>query len=271
MKLDSLFQTPGLNRAEFDLLRPGGFLDRYLGSAANGADGEKVKTEAEQLFRQLTSQNRDSVEKALQELHRKEPEVLRETAARLTRQEAEIMRGDPLLNKLSDAASTLRDLGRQALAVKAENVAGQDRNPGVMLAEVPFRLNDDAGDGRMQMFYRRSKGRQDGWSSRVILDLNTTRMGPVLGDLRFFGQDMTVNMFVEKQDLADYLEREAESLIDGLWSKGFRVKARFMVLPTPAQAAPRIHAERPEIAGENLDGEGGAHSGAGGRRLDIKG
>ncbi len=276
MKLDSLFQTPGLNKAEFELLRPGGFLDRYLGSAANGADGPggadsagaKVKTEADRLFRQLTSQNRDSVEKALQELGREEPETLRETAARLTRRESELMRGDPLLNRLSDAASTLRDLGRQALAVKAENVAGQDRNPGVMLAEVPFKLNDDAGDGRMQMFYRKSQGKQDGWSSRVILDLNTTRMGPVLGDLRFFGQDMVVNMFVESQDLAAYLEREAESLIDGLWGKGFRVKTRFMVLPaSPARTAPRIHAERPEIAGESVEED----VPAGTHRLDVKG
>ncbi len=271
MKLDSLFQTPGLNRAEFDLLRPGGFLDRYLDSAAAGENGERVKTEAGRLFRQLTSQNSETVEKALRELSEKEPEVLRETASRLMREEAETMRRDPVLNRLSDAASTLRDLGRQALAVKAENVAGQDRNPGVMLAEVPFKLNNDAGDGRMQMFYRRSKGRGDGWSSRVILDLNTTRMGPVLGDLRFFNQDMIVNMFVERQDLADYLESEAENLIDGLWGKGFKVKTRFMVLPTPAQAAPRIHAERPEIAGESLESGVSPRSEAGSHRLDVKG
>lgn len=280
-KLDSLFQTPGLNRAEFELLRPGGFLDKYLSSfgADFGADGTngtgggapkaaQIKTDAEQLFRQLTSQNPETIEKALRELPEKEPEVLRETASRLAREEAEAMRREPTLNKLADAASNLRDLGRQSLAVKAENIAGQDRNPGVMLAEVPFKLNDDAGDGRMQMFYRKSKGKGDSWSSRVILDLNTTRMGPVLGDLRFFGQDMVVNMFVEDQDLAGYLERESETLVDGLWAKGFRVKARFMVLPP--RTAPEIHAGRPEIAGEK-ENSGVESAVSSPHRLDVQG
>ena len=119
------------------------------------------------------------------------------------------------------------------------------------------------------MFYRRGRGKQEGWSSRVILDLNTTRMGSVLGDLRFFGQDMTVNIFVERQDLAGYLESESERLIDGLWAKGFRVKARFMVLPSRAESVPQIHASRPEIAGEDLSVS--PSSDAGVHRLDVKG
>ncbi|MCC8165898.1 MAG: hypothetical protein LIQ31_07060 [Planctomycetes bacterium] len=232
-KLDSLFQIPGLNRPETDLLRPSGFLDRYLGEQSPEADAARIKSEADALFRQLTSENSDSVKKAMAELKEKEPAVLKETASRLSERERETLRSDPLMGKLSDAATSLRDLGRQLLAVKAENLAGQDRNPGVMLAEVPLKFGDDTGDGRMQMFYRRSKGKNDGWAQRVILDLNTTRLGPVLGDMRFFNKDMILNLFVERHDLATYLESASEQLIDGLWVKGLRVNARFMVFPPP--------------------------------------
>ncbi|MCD7896533.1 MAG: hypothetical protein LUG50_07645 [Planctomycetaceae bacterium] len=275
-KLDSLFQIPGLNRPETDLLRPSGFLDRYLGAPSPEADAARIKSEADALFRQLTSENSDSVKKAMEELKGKEPAVLKETASRLSERERETLRSDPLMGKLSDAATSLRDLGRQLLAVKAENLAGQDRNPGVMLAEVPLKFGDDTGDGRMQMFYRRSKGKNDGWTQRVILDLNTTRLGPVLGDMRFFNKDMILNLFVERHDLATYLESASEQLIDGLWVKGFRVKARFMVPPPP----PPITAERPVIQGETDtsgggDKAGGTSSRTGSdtskKRLDIKG
>lgn len=277
-RLDSLFQIPGLNRPELELLKPSGFLERFLNSGADGADGGRIKSEASALLRQLTADNPEHVQRALQEVTRKEPAVLRETAARLTRMEAETVRSEPLLNRLSDAATSLRDLGRQLIAVKAENLAGQDRNPGVMLAEIPFKLNDDAGNGRMQMFYRRSKKKGDSWTSRVILDLNTTKMGPVLGDMRFFGNDMIVNMFVETPETASYLEKSAEDLIAGLSDKGFRVKTRFMVMPPPP-APVEIRAERPDIAGEEPAREGAESpaekSSSGGTsvcgRLDIQG
>jgi hypothetical protein len=251
-KLGALFQMPGLNRRELELLRPGGFLDRFLEGGADrpgGPGAAQTRAEAEKLLRELTSDNPDVAERARRELPQRESAVLRETATRLQRMESDILRADPLVNKLSDAATSLRDLGRQLLAVKAENLALHDRNPGVMLAEVPFKLNDDAGDGRMQMFYRRGKKKGDGWSSRVILDLNTTRLGPVLGDMRFFGQDMTLNMFVDKQDAADHLSASAAELVENLSAKGFRVKMKFMVLPPPPPP-PALDSVRPAIAGE---------------------
>lgn len=264
-KLDTLFQTPGLNGPGIELLKPSGFMERFL-SGAGGREqtAEQVKAESEALFRQLTSENPERVEKALKDLQKKDPEVLRETAQRLSERENELLRSHAALTKLSDAASGLRDLGRQLLAAKAENIAAQDREPGVMLAEVPLKFNDDTGDGRMQMFYRRSKNKGDGWSSRVILDLNTTRMGPVLGDMRFFGQDMILNVFVNEKETADYLEGESEMLVDALWSKGFRVKTRFMVLPPVS--TPEIRAQRPE--GLDVD-EPGLRDSEG--HLDIKG
>lgn len=247
IKPDPLFQTPGLNRPEIEILKPSGYLDRYL--RGDGDVSAKAKADATTLMNDLLADDRERAAGALRELPTKDAAALRETAARLSRLEAEIMRGEPLLNRLSDAASSLRDLGRQLLAVKAENVAGQERNPGVMLAEVPFKLSDNAGDGRMQMFYRKSKAQGDGWSARVILDLNTTGMGPVLGDMRFFGNDMTLTMFVGQQSAADFLSAAANELADDLLEKGFRLKSRFLVLPPPPQP-PSITAERPAVAGE---------------------
>ncbi|MCD8349456.1 MAG: hypothetical protein LUC93_02430 [Planctomycetaceae bacterium] len=263
-KLDTLFQIPGLNRPELELLKPSGFMERFLQSSVDGPDAQQVKEDARTLLRQLTSEDARQVERGLRDVKNKSGDVLRETAARLNEREVEVIRNNTVLNRLADAATSLRDLGRQLLAVKAENLAGQDREPGVMLAEVPFKLNDDAGEGRMQMFYRRRKDKGEGWNNRVILDLNTTRMGPVLGDMRFFGQDMVLNMFVEHQETAKYLEASGNDLIAALAEKGFRVKARFMVLPL--RTAPEIRADRPVIAGE----ESAATSSDGGR-LDIKG
>ncbi|MCD8141214.1 MAG: hypothetical protein LUE17_15865 [Planctomycetaceae bacterium] len=263
-KLDSLFQIPGLNRPELELLKPSGFMERFLQSSLDGPDAQQIKEDARTLLRQLTSEDARQVERGLREVKNKSADVLKETAARLNEREVEVIRGNTVLNRLADAAASLRDLGRQLLAVKAENLAGQDREPGVMLAEVPFKLHDDAGEGRMQMFYRRRKDKGEGWNNRVILDLNTTRMGPVLGDMRFFGQDMVLNMFVEHQDTATYLEASGKELVAALADKGFRVKARFMVLPP--RTAPEIRAERPVITGEDNTvplTDGG--------RLDIKG
>ncbi len=248
-KLDSLFQIPGLNRPELELLRPGGFLDRFLDAAADQPPAPRARADADALLRELLSDTPRAAARARDELPQRDSAVLRQAAARLSEMETELLRADPLVSKLADAATSLRDLGRQLLATKAENLAAQDRNPAVVLAEVPFKLNDDAGDGRMQMFYRRGKKKGDGWSSRVILDLNTTRIGPILGDMRFFGQDMTLNLFVDRAEAADYLSASAGELEENLSAKGFRVKMKCMVLPPPPPA-PTLDAERPLIAGE---------------------
>ena len=183
---------------------------------------------------------------------------LRNLASRLADAERAVVRGDSLLGRLAGAASTLRELGRQLIAVKAENVAGRDRDPGVMLAEVPLRFDAGGGEGRMQMFYRKGDSGKGGWSSRVILDLNTTNLGPVLGDMRFFGKDMTLNLFVEQLDAAAQLLQAAGGLAAALREKGFRLEAKFMVFPPPSPPEPR--SEGPETPG--APDAGGARSAA---------
>ncbi len=274
-KLKSLFQLPGVNSPEIEILKPYGSLDRLLSGNSAQPLSPEAKASTEQLMKELLGDNRERVETALKELAGRDKAQLRELASRLSELEQRTIRSDPALNRLADASSSLRDLGRQLIAIKAENLAGQEREPGVMFAEVPFKLTDQQGDGRMQMFYRRSKTAK-GWSARVILDLNTTNMGPVLGDMRFFGQDMVLNLFVENSEIAGFLAEKTEELSEALQAKGFRLKPKFLVLPPPPPQ-PELVAEQPAIAGEtaetvNLASE--PHLSPGRRRrgrLDVKG
>ncbi len=245
------FQLPGVNSSEIELLPPSGALDRILASAEQQQGVATPKETVEKLLRELLGPDSHKAESALRDLSGRGKQALANSASRLGEMERELIRNDPVLTRLSDAAGTIRDLGRQLLAAKAENLASADRNPGMMMAEVPFKLNEDGGNGRMQMFYRRTKSAKGGWSARVILDLNTTNMGPVLGDMRFFGQDMVLNLFVDKKETAEYLASSAEDLTEALLGKGFRLKPKFMVLPPPppppeipaAEAEPKITAE----------------------------
>ncbi|MCL2001003.1 MAG: hypothetical protein FWG74_06175, partial [Planctomycetes bacterium] len=178
-KLDAVFSLPGLNRPEFEWLRQGNLLGGFFASPVSrpGGGGEQtvgseMGGKPDRLVEDILSEDSGKRERAWLDLARRDPETLREIARNIARMEREILRAEPLLNRLAEASSSLRELGRQLLAVKAENLSGQNREPGVMLAEVPFKLADDAGDGRMQMFYRRANRKADGWTSRVILDLN---------------------------------------------------------------------------------------------------
>jgi hypothetical protein len=247
----TLFPTPGGNRPEVELLGPAGSftdlfgLDGELPDKRGGTPSPAAK-EAEKLIADLLSEQPEKAEKAWRGLPGRGPEVIREAVRQLSRLENRALRSEPLLNLLAEAAGAIRDLGRQILAAKAENLAGRERDPGVMLAEVPFTLSDSQGDGRMQMFYRRSQGKAGGWTSRVILDLNTTGLGPVLGDLRFFGKDLILNLFVDRGDTARYLEAAADDLLQALRDKGFRPRPRFLVLPPPKP--PEIRSENPLAA-----------------------
>ncbi|MDR1520789.1 MAG: flagellar hook-length control protein FliK, partial [Planctomycetota bacterium] len=79
---------------------------------------------------------------------------------------------------------------------------------------------------------RRAKG-GGAWTSRIILDLDTTGLGAVLGDMRFLGNDMALNLFAEKAGAADFLAEAAEDLVQALSARGFRLKPRFLALPPP--------------------------------------
>ncbi|MDR1519586.1 MAG: hypothetical protein LBU23_05510, partial [Planctomycetota bacterium] len=132
-RLDALYALPGGNRPEVETLRPSGPLGAFL-AGAGGAGGEvleKARKEAEILVRELVSEDPEKAEAARKNIARHGPEVLREAARRLDGMERRLLRAEPQVNRLAEAAGALRDLGRQLLATKAENLAGRDRDPGV--------------------------------------------------------------------------------------------------------------------------------------------
>lgn len=241
--LPDIVPHPGANRPEYDLLRKSGYLDTWLSTPDQSEkptglkdlwNAPQEKRDMLALARDLLATNPEKAEQAARELPLLDKRALRELASRLLEVEKEIVAKEPAIRRLAEAAGAIRELGRHVLATKIESLAGMDRNPGMMVAEVPFRLAGDAGNGRLQMFYR--KGGQasgkGGWSSRIILDLTTTAFGPVLGDARFFGRDMTLNMFVESDVAAAFLAKDEEELVESLLEKGFRLKPRFMSMPT---------------------------------------
>jgi hypothetical protein len=232
---ESSYPTPGGNRPEVDLLRPAGPLSLFLSKEGDvkSAVPERVTREAETVMRDLLSDDPAKVETAGRELKRRNHHVLQEAARTLNQMESKLLRNDSQLARLAEGAGILRELGRQTLAIKAENLAGREREPGMLLAEIPFRLAEDQGEGRMQMFYRKIRTDNKGWTSRIILDLTTTGFGPVLGDMRFFGKDMILNLFVGKSEMAEFLDESGGDLIQALLEKGFRLTPHFLVLPPP--------------------------------------
>jgi hypothetical protein len=239
------FSLPGVNSPEADILRPAGNLERWLLSDPP-EERAALRQVVDRLVENLLSDQPAKASGARYSLANLPPSVLRLATTRLMETERATLAADPVLNRLADAASALRDLGRQEIATKAENLAGTLREPAVMLAEVPFSLaGQTGGEGRMQMFYRQRSQREGGWSARVILDLATTHMGPVLGDLRFFGHDLLLNLFASDSATVERLSSHQEELGQALRDKGFRLKPKFLLLPPPPPPPPANPPEPP--------------------------
>ena len=238
-------------------------------SQAKSAVSEQAVREAAAVVRDLLSDDPTKAETARRELGQRDYQVLREAAKSLSRMENRLLRAEPQLARLAEGAGILRELGRQALAIKAENLAGREREPGMLLAEIPFRLAEDQGEGRLQMFHRKTGTGGRGWTSRVILDLNTTSLGPVLGDMRFFGRDLILNLFVGKSEMAEFLAESGGDLIRTMLDKGFRVTPHFLVLPPPKsrEGRPEVREPPPEEPPAIQSGPLSRRRG----RLDIRG
>ncbi len=184
--------------------------------------------------------------------------ALRTLSAELERAERDALARDPVVQRLGDALDALREVGRRFLVYKAENLSSLRQDPSVFVAEMPFRLGEEEGSGRVQLFYRRRQQREGRrWSARVVLDLQTTRLGPVVGDLRFYKQDLSLSLFSANRELSDFLARDRKDLIGGLQDKGFHASARFLVIPDaePVRTTPSRDGALPPRAEGRLDVE----------------
>ncbi|MFH0910351.1 MAG: hypothetical protein V1918_02415 [Planctomycetota bacterium] len=179
----------------------------------------------------------------------------------LEAREEALLRSDPVLARLASAHEAVRALHEQSLAYKAENLAGAQKEPGVFVAEVPFRLAGELGHGRLEVSCRTAKGRSAtrAWSSRVVLDLHTSRLGPVLGEMRFTPSRLDVDLATEGEETVAALGAEGDALRAALEEKGFHPRLRFSVIPPEETDEEKAPAERPPPIPTPTPGEGERH------------
>ncbi len=222
-------------------------------TAAGGAEIARVMDVVRQVLAAPDNETAQQLVRALANTENRS--LVNAVLGRLQAVEQEIMEQTPALRHVRDAITGLRDLGRRFMVYKAENLAGMRQDPNVLVAEVPFRMAEQSGDGRLQVYYRRGgrKGPGRRWSARVVLDLQTTRMGPVVGDMRFFGREVALSLFAADRDTSDYLGSERGQLTAALREKGFMCTPRFRVIPEARDPLPRkgVFADRPVSGGED--------------------
>lgn len=166
--------------------------------------------------------------------------ALRELTAALQNLEKEEMANTPGLGRLAEAAAEIRDLGRMATAVKAENLAGQQADPAWCGAPVPFRMGGESGDGQLRMFYRRpGRGGQKNWSQRVVLDLDFSALGSVVGDMRFTAdKKLSLVIGVRTKEALAAIAADQRELAAALAGVGFPCVPEFRLVTPPAAPAP---------------------------------
>jgi len=186
------------------------------------------------------------------------PELLPALAARLEQAEREALSRLPAASRLADAAQALSDAGRRLFASKLESVAGLRQEPSLMVAEIPFRLGSEETQGRLQV-YRRNAGRSSDsrfWTARILLDLTTTNLGPVVGDMQFRQKNLDLRLFAPNEAATEWLAGERQTLIEALREKGFSCRPRFLLIPPsnepPAPAAAADGQPPPRSSGLDL-------------------
>lgn len=204
----------------------------------------------ESALREIFSANSiEEVTQKTREVVRKlDNETLRALSANLQSVEREEIAAQPALSRLANVASELRDLGRMMVAMKAENLATMHHDPAYMSAILPFKLHDESGDGKLQMYYRKQKNRgPKNWLQRVVLDLDLTALGNVIGDLRFTAdKKLSVTIATTEHESNKVLQQDRDELANALSACGFPCTPEFrLILPahneTKTNASTIIH------------------------------
>ena len=163
------------------------------------------------------------------------PSLARDLAACLEKIEAEALQQQPAVRSLAEAAQTLSEIGRRLLAYRAESLSGLKHEPAYFVAEIPLRFNEDREDGLLRVYWRRRSRLAASWNARVVLDLHTTRLGPVVGDMLFYGREIRLRLYAAEKEIADYLAASQGELAAALREKGFICTPRFAVIPQPGE------------------------------------
>lgn len=186
------------------------------------ADMTKVSKAIEQIVNAPTPERAQVLTKEL--LSSVDRDTLRTIASTLQEVEREEIQKHPTLQHIREASNELRELGRALVAQKAENLATSRNDPGNFNTSIPFNFNggeNDGEDGQLSMFYNKSKGKRGNWQQRVILDLNMSVLGNIIGDIQFHEGIINVNFVSSSKDTVSILDSEKEALLSGLQDIGF--------------------------------------------------
>ncbi len=188
----------------------------------DNSDIAKIKSGIEEI---LNSKNPEEAREISKELLKNiDRDTLRTLASTLQELEREEIQKHPTLQHLREASSELRELGRALIAQKAENLGNLRQDPANFSTSIPFSFNqnnNEQEDGKLSMHYNKSKGRKGEWQQRVILDLNMSALGNIIGDIQFYQGMININLISSQPDTVQILENDKTTLLLGLEGLGF--------------------------------------------------
>ncbi len=186
------------------------------------SDLKEVKNIIEQI---LTSETPEHAKALTREMIKTiDKDTLRTLASAMQEIEKDEINKHPSLRHLREANTELRELGRALVAQKAENLAGSRNDPASFTTSVPFNFNNQDGqeeEGKLSMFYNKRRSSKGNWQQRVILDLNMSVLGNIIGDIQFYDNTINLNLITSNRDTVAILQSEQETLHGNLENLGF--------------------------------------------------
>ncbi len=186
------------------------------------ADLKEVKNIIEQVMNSETPEHAKALTREM--LKTIDKDTLRTLASTMQEIEKDEINKQPSLRHLREANTELRELGRALVAQKAENLASSRNDPASFTTSIPFSFNNQDGqgeEGKLSMFYNKRRSSKGNWQQRVILDLNMSVLGNIIGDIQFYDNTINLSLISSSRDTVAILESEQETLHSNLESLGF--------------------------------------------------
>ncbi|MHC4871407.1 MAG: hypothetical protein ACYTFY_06150 [Planctomycetota bacterium] len=208
--------------------------------ALNGAEQEAVS--------RLTQLINDNAlpEKVKEIIAKLKPESRQNILQSLRHSERTALEENPVISRITQAHESVQSIVEKAAAYKAENVLASRNDPVVFMAEVPFRMGEDEGDGKLKFYGRKTtKQKTKSWNNRVVVDLIMSNLGPVLGDMKFSESKLDIKIGLADIDAYDLLANDLEELKTALQEKGFNPAVDLKIIEPEPEAenkpAPPLH------------------------------
>lgn len=222
--------------------------DTSLSSAANSnnvAESVNLSTAESEVMKMMIELPDDEklAERIKELVSRMKPENRNNILQALRAQEKSLIEENPVITRLSQAHEAVQAVADKAAAYKAENILGSQKDPVVFMAEVPFKLAGETGDGKLKFYGRKGTPKNlKSWNHRVVLDLIMSNIGPVLGDMKFLNSRLDVNIGIADSEAEKALADEIEVLKENLVQKGYNPEINLKVIePIEEVEEPQEH------------------------------